>query len=315
MQIKALRYLIELDKAGLLYGGAKRVMVSQQAFGKVISSLEAELGVTLVRRGPHGSRLTEHGEDVLESAKRIVAEHDRMVDRLLQGRDTADQARQRVEVYVSHYAAQIASINPHYVGMLAKDTYYVEEPFEKLMMRASASDGANLVFTDVHSQSLGMVTSNPDLVFEPIIHTRHGLIWRDGWPLAGNNVLHREDVCDLPVAINTSREAQFLMNSLFEDSPFTKVRMGTMIQRMLYEFVQSSQEQAAAAVGDSFHFYLMQKHGMPEAKGLHFTPFATLKAVSQVGFIIPRRIKLAPRAARTVEVLRRYIASNCPDYS
>ena len=117
-----------------MYGAAKQAMISQQGFSKVISSLEAELGTKLVHRTSHGTRLSEAGELVVESAKRIVAEHERMVDGLYALDENPADPSSRIRVYVSHYAAGIASIDSEYIQLLSMNTAYLEEPFAKLLM-------------------------------------------------------------------------------------------------------------------------------------------------------------------------------------
>lgn len=314
MQIKSLQYLIELEKAGSMYAAARQSMISQQGFSKAISSLEGELGFELVKRTSHGTRLTDAGLVVLESAKRIVAEHDRMSSRLLELWGSDNPASYRITVHVSHYAAQIASVDPEYIRLLTTNTVYIEEPFDKLLMRAEASDGTDLVFADVHNQSMEMIAENPTLIFEPIIQTRYGFVWKEGSSVEGRPSLHRGDVCDMPVAIDTNREEMRLTEALFEQHPLSNVRLGTSNQRMLFEYVRKADDDVLALC-DSFSFYILQKNGLPEAQGLCFTPMATLKSVAQVGFILPRRVKLPQQAVHTIRMLRRYIAEKCPDYS
>lgn len=314
MQIKHLRYLVELDRSGSMYAAAKQLMVSQQGLSKAIASLEGELGIELVRRTPHGTRLTQEGLVVLDSAKRILAEHDHMASRLYDLSGAGGPAANRISVRVSHYAAQIASVDPEYVRLLTSNTFYIEEPFDKLLLRAAASDGSDLVFTDVFHHTLGGIASNPDVMFEPIIQTRYGLVWKEGSTVEGKASLHRGDVCDLPLVIDSDREAMCLTGALFEKHPLSNVLMGTASQRMLFEYVQMA-DVDTLALSDSFSFYVRCKQGLPEMRGLRFTPFATLKSVVQVGFILPRHVQLTQQALHTMQVLRRYIAEKCPDYS
>ncbi len=314
MNIKTLQYLIELEHTGSLYAAARQARISQQGMSKAIASLENELGCSLVKRSLHGTSLTDAGRTVLESARNIVAEHNRMTERLLELESPDDISRYRINVFVSHYAAQIAAIDPQYIRLLSMNTFYVEEPFGKLLMRAESSDGTDLVFTDIFGQSVGQVADNPKVSFEPIIQTRYGFIWKEGAHLHGKAALHRGEVCDLPVAIDTNPEAGRLIDSLFSKHPLRNVRMGTSSQRMLVEYVQMA-DPDVLAFSDSFSYYSMKKNGLPEVQDLHFTPLATLKAVAQVGFILPAKVPLSPQALHTIRVLRRYIAEKCPDYS
>ena len=314
MNVKTLHYLIELERTGSLYAAARQARISQQGMSKAIASLEAELGCPLVTRSLRGTSLTDAGRIVLESARGIVAEHQRMTERLLELESIDDLSRYRINVFVSHYAAQIASIDPEYVRLLSTNTFYVEEPFAKLLIRARSSDGTDLAFTDLFGPSVGQVADSPDVSFEPIIQTRYGFIGKEGAHLRGKAALHRGEVCDLPVAIDTNPEAGRLIDLLFAEHPLRNVRMGTSSQRMLVEYVQMA-DSDVLAFSDSFSYYIMRKNGLPEVQGLHFTPLATLKSVAQVGFLLPARTTLSPQARHTIRVLRRYIAEKCPDYS
>ncbi len=313
MHIKHLRYLVELDRCGSMYAAAKRLMVSQQGLSKAIASLESELGLELVKRTSHGTRLTQEGLAVLDSAKLMLAEYDRMASRLYDLSGAEDHPANRISVRVSHYAAQIASVDPEYVRLLTSNTFYIEEPFDKLLLRAAASDGSDLVFTDVFHHTLGGIVDNPDVIFEPIIQTRYGLVWKGDSVVEGKTSLHRGDVCDLPLVIDSDRESMRLVNALFEKHPLSNVLMGTASQRMLFEYVQMA-DADVLALSDSFSFYVRCKQRLPEMQGLRFTPLATLKSVVQVGFVLPRRVQLTQQALHTMQVLRRYIAEKCPDY-
>lgn len=313
MQVKMLQYLIELQKAGSMYGAAKQAMISQQGLSKSISSLEAELETKLVHRTPHGTRLTEAGELVVESAKRIMAEHGRMMEGLYALDENPADSSARVKVYVSHYAAGIASIDPEYIQLLSTNTAYLEEPFAKLLMRASSSDGSSLVFTDVHLRTRGTIAANPAVRFVPIIQTRYGFLWREGSRVEGDGRLHRSDVCDMPVVLDSHPEMMRLAGDLFDVHPLSNIVMSTSNQRMLLEYVQMS-DFDVIVLCDSFSHYIMQRNGLREAQGLHFTPLSTLDAVVQVGFILPAHVELAPQALHTIRTLRRYLAEHCPDY-
>ena len=313
MNIKSLSYLIELERSGSIYSAAKRAMISPQGFSKAIASLEAELGVELVTRAPHGTKLTEVGLVVLKSAKAIVAETERLEGELLQLGQSESFEDGRIDVYVSHYAAEIASLDPDYVRILSTNTSYVEEPFNKMLLRAAQSDGTNLVFTDVHSPSMRIIEENSDVAFEPIIQTRYGFIWKEGSELQGHTLLHRADVCDLPVVLETDREAMHLVDRLFSEHPLRNVVMGTSSQMMLFQYARMA-DPSVIALCDSFRFYIMKKQRPAEVGGLHFTPLSTLSSFVQVGFLLPRQAQLSAQAQRTIRVLRHYLAEHCADY-
>lgn len=313
MQIENLRNFIELARAGSFYGAAKNTFLSQQGLNKAITSIETELGVKLVERNRRGVRLTSEGEAFLRHARRIVSDYDHMVEDLVAQRMQSPEGDEPITVHVSYYGAQTAVANPAYVSMLAERTTYIEESFDKLVQHAVNSDGRDLSYIDIHAHSLEGILRNPDVVFEPIVQTHYGFVWKDGSSLAGEERLHRNVVSKMPVALNTFREMAQLSDRLFKDHPFQNVRMGSASPRMLLNFVRNSDYDAIAGF-DSFGFFLAQRDNDMPTDGLHFTPLSTPDAMCQVGFLYPRGVKLSIRARHTVGVLKQFLAENCAEY-
>lgn len=313
MNIKSLSYLIELERSGSIYAAAKRAMISSQGFSKAISSLEAELGVELVTRAPHGTKLTEAGYLVLKSAKAIIAETEQLEGELLQASVMESSKNDRIEVFVSHYAAEVASLDSNYVRILSMNTFYTEEPFNKMLLRAARSDGTDLVFTDIHSHSMHAIAENKEVTFEPIIQTRYGFLWKEGSELQGRTLLHRADICDLPVVLNTDRETMHFVDELFKENPLRNVVMGTSSQLMLFQYTRMADPEVVALC-DSFRYFIMKNQRPSEVEGLRFTPLSTLSSFVQIGFLLPAKTQLSMRAQRTIRILRHYLAENCSDY-
>lgn len=313
MQIESLRYFIELAQAGSFYRAAKNSFISQQGLNKAVSALEAELDLKLVERSRRGVRLTGDGETFLRHAKRIVNDYDLMLDDLMIERLSESDGDDPIALYVSFYGVQTAAADPVYVSMLAKNSAYIEEPFDKLIARAEQSTGNDLIYLDVHANSAERIAANPLVAFEPIVKTRSGFVWKEGSPLADESFLHREAIAQMPIAMNTHREMAQQIEWLFRDTPLTNVRMGATSPRMLLEYVQSSND-GAIATFDSFGFFLSQRDRDMPTDGLHFTPLSTPESVSYVGFLYPRNAKLSLRARHTVGVLKRFLAANCSDY-
>lgn len=313
MQVESLRYFIELAKAGSFYGAAKNTFISQQGLNKAVSSLESELGYKLVERSRRGVRLTSEGEVLLRYAKRIVDNYDLMAENLVSMHLDNPEGDEPINLHVSYYAAQTAVANSVYVGMLAERSSYIEEPYDKLIAHAANSDGTDLSYLDVHSHSIGEILANPDVLFEPIVKTRFGFVWKDGSKLADEETLHRETVSKMPIAVNAFREMRQLADRLFRDHPMENVRMEATSPRMLLEFVRTSDYDAIAAF-DSFGFFLSELDDDMPTDGLHFTPLSTPDSVALVGFLYPRHAKLSLRARHTVGVLKQFLAENCADY-
>ncbi len=313
MHIESLRYFIELARAGSFYGAAKNTFISQQGLNKAVSSLESELGYKLVERSHRGVRLTGEGEVLLRYARRIVDSYDLMTESLVSMHLESPERDEPINLHVSYYAAQTAAANTSYVGMLAERSSYIEEPFNKLVAHAANSDGTDLSYLDVHAHSIDEVLANPNVLFEPIVKTRYGFVWKEGSKLAGEQMLHRETIAKMPVALNAFREMRQLAERLFRDHPMENVRMEATSPRMLLEYVRTSDYDAIAAF-DSFGFFLSQQDDDMPTDGLHFTPLSTPESIALVGFLYPRHAKLSLRARHTVSVLKHFLADNCADY-
>ena len=312
MRIDSLKHFIELANAGSFYAAAKNAFISPQGMAKSIRSLEEELGLGLVERESRGVRLTRDGELFLQHARRMVAEYDlfaqEMADRAAGEEGTDDS----ITVYASYYGANIAAANPRYIALLAAYTTYHEEPFSRLLLRAESSNGNDLIFTDLHGDTLAKVEENPDVIFEPIITTRAGFIWKEGSPLARETLLHRETIAKLPVVLNANREVQQFISWLFEETPLQNIRMESSSPRMLLEYVR--QAERSVAFFDSFGFFLMQFRSPQFTEGLHFTPLSTPKSLVQVGFLYPRHVRQSMRAQHTVAALKEFLEDSYPEY-
>ena len=313
MQVQTLHYFCEIARAGSFYAAAKNLFISQQGLNKAITQLESELGVTLLERSRRGVRLTRSGEIVLARAERIVAEYDQLADELVEDRRATLPDEDRIRVRVSYYSAQIASANANYVQLLSSHSSYIEEPFDKLVQHAAASDGSDLVFLDVHPYSLDGLLKSAEVVFEPIIRTRVGFICKDDSRFAGQTYLHRNSIANAPAAINTHREMARYVDWLFQDTPLQDIRLGVDSPRMLIEYVHTSSADTIAFF-DSFGFFLAQRDDDMPTDGLRFIPLSTPLSICHVGFLYAKRALPTLRARYTVGTLKRFLDQNCADY-
>ena len=74
MDIAALKALIAVAETGSFSRAAEQLFMTQPAISKRIATLESELDVQLIDRLGRNTRLTEAGETLLVSARRIVAD-------------------------------------------------------------------------------------------------------------------------------------------------------------------------------------------------------------------------------------------------
>ena len=81
MEIRVLRYFLEIAKEGSMTAAAETLHVSQSALSKQMKDLEYELGKNLFRRESRGQSLTDEGillrrraEDILEMVDKTAEE-------------------------------------------------------------------------------------------------------------------------------------------------------------------------------------------------------------------------------------------------
>ena len=70
--LSGLRLLVGVARHGSIGGAARANGITQQAASERLRAVEAQVGLTLVRRGPRGSELTQAGVVVVEWAARLL---------------------------------------------------------------------------------------------------------------------------------------------------------------------------------------------------------------------------------------------------
>ena len=82
MDIRTLRAFVEVVRQGGFSQAAKTVFVTQSAISKAVRQLEDEVGIPLLERIGHHSRMTAAGEVVYARALRILAEREDLLAEL-----------------------------------------------------------------------------------------------------------------------------------------------------------------------------------------------------------------------------------------
>ena len=77
MELRRLRYFVAVARHGTFTRAAEELWLTQSALSQQVRRLEAELGVTLLRRTPRGAELTPAGEALLPRAEAMLAEEAR----------------------------------------------------------------------------------------------------------------------------------------------------------------------------------------------------------------------------------------------
>jgi len=310
MQLDSFRYFAELARAGSFYGAAKTLFISQQGLNKAITSLEAELGVKLIEREARGVRLTASGEVLLDHVESLLHDYSDMLKDLYATHVTTTASDARIAIHMTYYPARISE---PFVRQMKESSSIniIEEPFQNVVDGARASDGSALYLCDLYGAH-ERVTEFSDLVFEPMIVSRAGVIWRDGSPIAPRGAIHREQLADVPLSIDAHREMRRLAEYIMQDYPLNNIRQGIANPKGRIEYAAETED--IVLLYDSFGFELSQANPELACDSLHFTPFSTPRSITQVGFFYPKDARPNVRARHIIEVLRAHIRERYADY-
>lgn len=312
MQLETLHYFLDLVETGSFYKAAKKAHLSQQGMNKAITSLENELGVKLVERGRRGVRPTEQGEVLATHARRIIDDYHRMLADLFHSAPASNgSSEQRITIYASYYPAQVAASLLREMDIL-QFANFIEVPYKKMQALVDDSDGSALFLTDVFPQNLARLKEQSELVFEPLLTTRYGIVWKEGSPLAGNQTIHRAQLAEIPLATNVQKDMAKFTDQLFQGFEEPNIVLGASNPHATLEYALTSTD--GAATFDSFGFTLAQRNPRVDTGSLNFTPLSTPKALCHLGFIYPKSARPAPRARFTIDLISSWLHEHYADY-
>jgi DNA-binding transcriptional LysR family regulator len=106
VRIEQLEYLAEVARLGSFRRAAEALHISQPALSGAVRNLERELGMDLLERGRHGSRVSDSGRDLLPHILTVLDSVDRL-------RQSAGEQRQSIR------QVRVGTVNTATVPLLA----------------------------------------------------------------------------------------------------------------------------------------------------------------------------------------------------
>jgi DNA-binding transcriptional LysR family regulator len=82
MELRQLRYFVAVAEEQHFGRAAKRLGMAQPALSRQMQRLEKELGGALLVRTPHGTRVSQAGQALLEEARHLVSGVDAAIRRV-----------------------------------------------------------------------------------------------------------------------------------------------------------------------------------------------------------------------------------------
>lgn len=198
MEIRQLRYLVEVAAVGSLGKAAQKLYIAQSAISRQIAELEDELGVVLLRRGPGGVRLTEAGQHFVEGSGAIL-------DAL---------AALRSSVSASTVEPQALRIGlPPTVSPLMLTLMSTGLPSKALPLRMSVVEASTywlqkrLEGGDIDCAVLTNPVPSRAFLIEPLWRENLFLVGAAAAPWAGRASCRLEDIVDLPLVLTPPGDA------------------------------------------------------------------------------------------------------------
>lgn len=285
--LRQLEYFVAVGEAGSITIAAGRVNVSSPSISSAISQLETEFGMPLfIRQHAQGLSLTQAGRALMDQAKAVLREADRLVD--LAG-DISGQVRGPISVgcMVSFAQTVLPALRREFVDS------HPEVRFTQTELDASEMVSAlRRAEIDVALSYDLMVP--PDLRFMPLVELPPFVLLAADHPLAKRQEVSVEELKDLPmVLLDLPQSADYFL-SLFQTRGITP------------EIAERSRDLAVvrSLVANGFGYSIANmrpRNDMsPDGKPLRFIPLKGPVRPMTMGLLMPPQ-------AQTTHLVRSFV--------
>lgn len=196
MEIRQLRYFLEVCKYNSISQAAQHIFISPQALSKVISSLEQEFKMPLFSRTSQGLVLTDAGMRLKELAQPIINSTDNLSTSMkVLYHDTQQELVVGVTSTLEHFLNR-----SDLVGFMEK-----HPPYHVTLKEYSHADCETFVANGLLSAALTYgPSSRPDVTCINILKRQRICLLPHDSPLAQKKVIHISDLqgCDFVITIN-----------------------------------------------------------------------------------------------------------------
>lgn len=192
MEIRVLRYFLEMAREGNITRAAERLHVSQPTLSKQLKDLEGELGKKLFVRSNYSVKLTDEGMLLRKRAEDILD----MVDK------TADEFKALGEITGGDI--RIGCAESDGVKYLARCVKSLQEQYPRIRLHLYSGNTEDVAERlDRGLLDFAVLAQEVDLSKYNYLEVPHsdrwGLVMRKDSPLAGKEAVQMEDLLGLPL--------------------------------------------------------------------------------------------------------------------
>lgn len=198
MELRVLRYFLEVAREGNITHAAQRLHISQPTLSKQLKDLEAELGKKLFLRSNYSVRLTEEGmllrkraEDLVDMADRTLAEFQAMDE--VNGGDIHIGCAESNGI--AHFIRAVSALQQRYPRIRTHFYSSGTETVSERLDRGLLDFAVIVQHADVSKYNYLRVPTAD----------RWGLIMRNDCPLSGQAAICPQDLAGVPLIL--SRQA------------------------------------------------------------------------------------------------------------
>ncbi len=192
MELRVLRYFLEVAREGSVTRAAERLHISQPTLSKQLKDLESELGKKLFARGSHDVKLTDEGMLLRKRAGDIL----NMADRTLEEFKSLDE--------LTGGDIWVGCAESDGIKHLARCYMALLERYPGLRLHLQSGNSADVTERlDRGLLDFAIIVHDVDLskynYLELPATDRYGVLMRKDSPLAGKEAVGVDDLMDLPL--------------------------------------------------------------------------------------------------------------------
>ncbi|MAV24678.1 MAG: hypothetical protein CMQ05_00985 [Gammaproteobacteria bacterium] len=234
VDLKRMRYIVEVAKAEAITTAAEILAISQPALTRNIAEVESELGVQLFHRMPRGIQLTDEGTRFVSRAKQILGDVDNLLTEMQEESDLLT-GRLKIGFVPSGYAHHVRDALTHMV-----------DQYPGISIETVSGNLQTICPRLLHGELNLVVGSNRylerwrELQITRVKRMHFACMCRAGHPLAGKNNIQELDVLSYPAILTPTIETtasdlaqRYIANKLPEFQPRYVTDDDQLIQRLL----------------------------------------------------------------------------------